>query len=148
MTLIAQVGYIRCHGLRRAHNHHRSVRAQNNLLRDAAHAPLTQAALPVTAQDDQLRCVGVRKLDDLFGGSPFEDVRFGEQAGFLQTQRYFVQIRLRFGFADLPIERIQRAPPARFARRIQHAQERDLGSERARDGDGMRQHALGERRAI
>jgi hypothetical protein len=85
-----------------------------------------------------VRVIRVGKSDDLFCGKPFQKLRVCDQAGGLQAQVHVLQIHFRFGFADLPIERIHRAAPARIARRIHHMQRSDLRFKRMGQGNRVR----------
>ena len=87
-------------------------------------------------------------LDDLFGGSAFEDLHFGRQPGLLQAERQGMQVGFRFDFANFPIQRIHRAAPPRPTCSFHHMQGYDLGFEGAGEGNGMGQHALCQGRAI
>ena len=95
-----------------------------------------------------MRIIRVGKSDDLFCGKPFQKLHVRDQAGGMQVQVHVLQIHFGFGFVDLPIERIHRAPPARIARRVHHMQQSDLRFKCMGQGNRVRQHALGEWRAI
>src|SRR5687767_10512217 len=105
-TLVVVFGKLAAVCLMRSHNQQRGWRARNDTLDNTAHAPLAQAALPMSAEDDQADPLGLGKICDQVCCHPFSCGCLCFYPRFLKARIYLLEVYGCLGFIDLPVQGI------------------------------------------